>query len=97
MAAILLPTGIACYPPSAAATPQIYETKGTIKSFGPERHYANIHHDAIPGYMEAMTMSFEAGEPGQLNPFREGQRVDFSFTDEDGRRVIRRIRLAEES
>lgn len=96
VAALLLPPMLACQALPAAAAPRVYETRGTIKSFGPDRHYANIRHDAIPGYMEAMTMSFEAGAPGQLAPFREGQQVAFSFSDEDGRRVIRSIRLATE-
>jgi Cu/Ag efflux protein CusF len=82
----------ACAPPQGASSPRVYESRGEIKSFGPERHYANIHHDAIPGYMDAMTMSFEAGEPGQLAPFKEGQRVSFSFSDSDGRRVLLQIR-----
>lgn len=94
--ALLLPPMIACRALPAAAAPRVYETRGTIKSFGPDRRYANIHHDTIPGYMEAMTMSFEAGSPGQLAPFREGQRVEFSFSDEDGRRVIQSIRSATE-
>ena len=87
-----LPALVACTPRPAASAPRQYEARGTIRSFGPERLFANIAHDAIEGYMGAMTMSFEAGEPGQLAPFREGQRVAFSFTDDDGRRVLRSIR-----
>lgn len=93
--------GLACGSPPApvaptpAASPSVYETRGTIKSFGPDRKYANIHHDTIPGYMEAMTMSFEAKEPGQLDPFKAGDRVAFSFSDDgEGRRVLLSIKLA---
>ncbi|MCS6900094.1 MAG: copper-binding protein [Myxococcales bacterium] len=98
LAALLLALGLpsslmlACSPRPAASAPRIYETRGTIKSFGPNRAYATIHHDTIPGYMEAMTMSFEAREEGQLAPFEVGQRVSFSFSDEEGRRVILTIR-----
>lgn len=83
---------LACGPRPAASAPRVYETRGTIKSFGPNRSYANIFHDTIPGYMEAMTMSFEAKEEGQLAPFEVGQRVAFTFSDDDGRRILLTIR-----
>ncbi len=89
-----LPGVVACTPRPAASAPRVYETRGTIRSFGPGRLFANIEHEAIDGYMAAMTMSFEAGEAGQLDAFREGQRVAFSFSDDDGRRVLRTIRDA---
>jgi hypothetical protein len=38
--------------------------------------------------MEAMPMSFEAREPGQLSPFQVSDRVAFSFSDTDGRRGL---------
>jgi Cu/Ag efflux protein CusF len=57
-----------------------------------DRAHANIHHEAIVGYMEAITMSFEAREPGQLSPFRVSDRVTFSFSDTDGRRGLLSIR-----
>ncbi len=87
-----LPVIVACAPRPAVSAPRAYEARGTIRSFGPDRLFANIAHEAIEGYMGAMTMSFEAGEAGQLAPFREGQRVVFAFTDDEGRRVLRSIR-----
>ena len=98
LAGLLLTLGLpaalplACGPRPAASAPRVYETRGVLRSFGPDRAYANIHHETIPGYMEAMTMSFEAKEAGPRAPFEVGQRVAFSFSDEDGRRVLLTIR-----
>ncbi|MFO0659556.1 MAG: copper-binding protein [Polyangiaceae bacterium] len=82
----------ACTRPAASA-PTTYTTKGTIKSFGPDRKFVNIFHDTIPGFMEAMTMSFEPGSPDQLNSINEGDRIEFTFVDqENGRRVIQSLK-----
>ncbi|MBL8943333.1 MAG: copper-binding protein [Myxococcales bacterium] len=52
----------------------------------------SIAHEAIPGYMGAMTMSFEPKNTEQLARFAIGDRVSFTFTDtDDGRRVIESI------
>ena len=69
-----------------------YSTRGVGRSFGDGRKYVNIAHDKIPGYMEAMTMSFEPRTPEQLAGLDAGDRVSFTFTStEDGRRVLSAI------
>jgi Cu/Ag efflux protein CusF len=73
----------------AAAADEHYSTHGTVKSFGPQRAYVNIAHDRIPGYMEAMTMSFEPRKPEQLAGLDVGAHVAFTFTaTPDGRRLL---------
>jgi len=74
--------------PSATST---HEATGQIVSFGAERTTVKIAHDAIPGFMGAMTMSFEARTPTQLRDFVVDDRVVFSFTSAEGRRVIETI------
>jgi len=70
-----------------------YSAKGVIKSFGPDRKSVNIAHEEIPGYMAAMTMSFEAGSPGQLDGVAVGDKITFSFrSEEDGRQVLTEIK-----
>lgn len=71
-----------------------YETHGTVRSFGKKRRYVNIAHDDIPGYMAAMTMSFEPANEHQLDGLAEGDKVAFSFTDDGQRRVLERIAKA---
>ena len=68
-----------------------YTTAGVIKSFGENRAYANITHDDIPGYMKSMTMSFEPRTPDQLKDLKEGDRVKFTFSDADGKRLLDKI------
>ena len=74
---------------SAAAT---YTSRGVVRGFAPERGLVFIAHEAIPGYMGAMVMSFEARAPAQLAGFTVGDHVTFSFTaTDDGRRLLHAI------
>lgn len=76
----------------AHADTKSYDTRGVIKSFGPERSFVRITHEAIPGYMAAMTMPFEPKTPAQLAGLAVGDRVRFTFVEtDDGRLVIRTI------
>jgi Cu/Ag efflux protein CusF len=78
--------------PSPAWAEDHYAAHGTVKSFGANRAYVNIAHDRIPGYMEAMTMSFEPRTAEQLAGIDVGVRVAFTFTvTTDGHRRIDRI------
>jgi Cu/Ag efflux protein CusF len=74
---------------SARAGSEQYKAHGVVKSFGPKHAYVNIAHEKIPGYMEAMTMSFEPRRPEQLDGIDVGAKVSFTFTaSEDGHRVL---------
>ena len=76
----------------ALATPKTYHATGEVRSFGPQRVYVNIAHDDIPGYMNAMTMSFEPENPSLLDGLEVGVRVSFDFYETaDSRRVLTRI------
>lgn len=77
--------------PSAAAA-ETFSAKGIVKSFGPNRAYVNIAHEDIPGYMRAMTMSFEPKDAAQLKDLAPGDAVTFEFADlGEGKRLITRI------
>lgn len=69
-----------------------HATKGVIKSFGPEKKLANIAHEDIPNYMSAMTMSFEAASPTQLEGLAVGERVAFTFFADGAKHVLVSIR-----
>lgn len=75
----------------AARASARYTARGVVRSFGKARRYVNIHHEDIPGYMNAMTMSFEPGAPGQLDGLSEGDQVVFTFVDDGERRVLEKI------
>ncbi len=90
MAGLAVPT-IAATSPSAVAA-ETFSAKGVVKSFGPNRAYVNIAHDDIPGYMRAMTMSFEPKDQAQIKDLAPGDAVTFEFTDlGEGKRLITRI------
>ena len=73
---------------------QSYDARGVIKSFGPGRAYVNIAHEAIAGFMPAMTMAFEPGSVGAtLDGLTVGDPVTFSFTVDDDRYVLTRLSL----
>jgi Cu(I)/Ag(I) efflux system periplasmic protein CusF len=84
---------VACSKPGGAAAGTI-AAKGVIKSFGPEKKFVAIAHEAIPNYMAAMTMTFEPASPSQLGALAVGDKVDFSFKDEGGKRTITEIKKA---
>lgn len=86
---------VACSKSDAASEKgATYSAKGVIKSFGPENKFANIAHEEIPGYMAAMTMSFEPASPAQFDGLAAGDKVAFTFKDEGGKRTITEIKKA---
>lgn len=71
---------------------KVYSTRGTLKAFGPDKKYASIAHENIPGYMSAMTMSFEPQNPTQLDGLNAGDKVEFSFKPEGGKHILTAIK-----
>jgi Cu/Ag efflux protein CusF len=78
--------------PAQAQPTKTYHAVGVVRSFGPSRSFVNIAHESIPGYMAAMTMSFEPKNPGQLDGLAERDPVQFDFVETaDARRVLVQI------
>jgi Cu/Ag efflux protein CusF len=77
---------------TSTAEPRVYRATGVVRSFGPGRAYVNITHDDIPGYMDAMTMSFVPTSPSQIEGLQVNDRISFDFFEtEDARRVLTRV------
>jgi protein SCO1/2 len=58
-------------PPEASANAQRYEIKGKVVSADRANHQVTVDHEAIPGYMEAMTMTLTLSDDwvyGELTP-----------------------------
>lgn len=90
--AVTVPPVIGAAVRSARAAGPTYRTRGVVKSFGPDRAYVNIAHEAIPGYMGAMTMSFEPRARALLASLSTEDAIIFVFTaEDDGRRVIESV------
>jgi len=80
---------------AAKTTPHLvsYTATGRVKSLDTATRLINIAHDDIPGYMNAMTMPFEAATPQQTGEVKTGDKVKFSFTDDgNGKRVLQTIK-----
>ena len=55
----------------------VYEVRGTCQSADPARHQVTIAHEAIPGFMPAMTMDFDCRDPVSLPALHAGQALSF--------------------
>jgi protein SCO1 len=59
------------------ATVQVMTVNGLVCNVDAKNHRLLVDHEAIPGYMEAMTMPFNVKEPQELAGLRAGDRVSF--------------------
>jgi protein SCO1/2 len=55
----------------------IYEARGVVRQLDPQQNQATIAHEAIPGYMPAMTMAFKVRDPREFTGLRAGDLVAF--------------------
>lgn len=56
-----------------------YVVRGRIQRIDLDRGIAHIDHEAIPGYMSAMTMPFAAADAGELRSVEAGDAVSFEY------------------
>lgn len=85
---LLLATGCkreSSAPPVPAATNQTYTVRGVVQEIPPDHRHAMIKHEAIPGYMAAMTMDFSVRDTNALAGFVPGDEITFTLvvTDND--------------
>lgn len=62
-------------PPAESASAKRYEFRGTIVSVNKAAKTATIDHEAVPGYMEAMTMDFPIHEDWVWEELRPGAQI----------------------
>jgi protein SCO1 len=66
-------SGDASQPPAAAL--KRYELKGKVVSLEPEKKRVKVEHEAIPNFMEAMTMSFVVKDEQNYAKLEAGDRI----------------------
>jgi protein SCO1 len=80
----LFSAGVSGQAPGASTTvstnEQRYQAKGIIKELRPDGKTVVIQHEAIPGYMPAMTMPFEVRDTNELRGLQAGDAVAFRIT-----------------
>lgn len=81
----------ACAPESTDAPvgQKTHEAVGTVVSV--EGEYVLIDHGDIPGFMDAMTMTFPVSDPALLEGLEEGTRVTFWVVVDGASYTIDRI------
>jgi Cu/Ag efflux protein CusF len=60
-----------------------YKLTGEIRRLEPDRHTAVIKHDAIEGWMEAMTMEFPVRDKKEFAKLAEGKRITATVNVQD--------------
>src|SRR5262245_4246367 len=65
---------------------EVFQVKGVIIELRPQDKTVEIKHEDIPGYMKAMTMSFDVKNTNELANLAPGDTVAFrmTVTDTDG-------------
>jgi protein SCO1/2 len=64
---------------SSSAGTKTYAAQGVVQAVAPDRRHATIKHDAIPGYMAAMTMEFPVRDTNVLHGISAGDEVSFTL------------------
>ncbi len=65
---------------------QVFRVNGVVRSVDLKQHQVEIRHEAIPGYMPAMTMPFGVKDTNELGGLQPGQPISFrlTVTESDG-------------
>jgi protein SCO1/2 len=80
LSALLICSAVSC------KQEKVYQVNGIVREVLPERRRAKIEHEAIPGYMAAMTMTFDVKERKELDGIEPGDKISFRMvvTEKDG-------------
>ena len=83
--------------PKSAASKTVYSTAGTVEQVRPSRLQVIINADAVPGFMDAMTMGYSVKDASLLKGLKSGERISFKLVvtpQEDYIRSLSKIRGA---
>jgi Cu/Ag efflux protein CusF len=74
------------------AEPERYRGRGIVEAIDVAEGQVTLNHGDIPGFMNAMTMTFDVKPPSQLENLTVGMEVDFTVVvDADGAYYIGQI------
>ncbi len=71
---------------------QVFEVHGTVLAIHPKQKTVEIKHEAVPGYMPAMSMPFDVKDTNELAGLEPGEPVIFRLTVTDTEGWIDQIR-----
>ena len=73
-----------------------YPLQGEVISVEPQRGTVTLKHGEIPGLMPAMTMSYAAGDPAQLEALKPGDKISADLVVSDSKGRLEKITLLPE-
>lgn len=82
---IMAAASVFCSVPAHAAqadAAKVYPASGLVLHVDPAKHSIEVSCEAIPGYMEAMVMTFPVREPKELDNLKSGMMVNFKLVVE---------------
>src|SRR6266446_2201967 len=73
-------------PATQATNARVFQIKGVVRALRPRQKEIEIKHEAIPGYMPAMTMPFDVKDTNELAGLAPEQSISFRMivTDTQG-------------
>jgi protein SCO1/2 len=61
--------------PEQSGPAKEYQLRGEIKGLDPGGHVATIRHEAIPGFMNAMTMGYPVKDQSEFSKLKVGEAI----------------------
>jgi len=81
--------------PGCRQTPEKrFDLKGKVVSVGKEQRQVTLAHEAIPGFMDAMTMPFNVGDDWAIPVLAPGQTVEATLVVREDRSWIEGLRIS---
>ncbi len=78
---------------AASSAVRTYEARGIVRQIAPDRREATIQHQAIPGFMGAMTMDFTLIDTNDLQNISRGDEITFKLCVTETNSWIESVRL----
>ena len=76
---------------------RVYEVRGIVRGFAPDRSTVDVQHEDVPGFMPSMTMPFTVKEQKEINGLKIGDAISFRMTVTDKDLFIDRIKRVVDS
>jgi protein SCO1/2 len=87
------PAPVSAGTPGPSTNQQMFRVKGVVKAVRPNRKEIEIKHEAIEGYMPAMTMPFDVKDTNELIGLEPEQSISFRLVVTDTEGWIDNIRM----
>ena len=84
----------ACNKAPNSSSAKHYQLKGKVVSFDARAKMVNIDSEAIPGFMDAMTMPYQVKPESELEKLRPGDSITADLVVQDERAWLQNISIS---